>query len=441
MPDGGEQYEEYGTRVANMSFADLLVDLQAQDLGFLGGLRTYLMEVKNHRILRPSRLLAGTEAVVGHAFSPISLKWLSKMATEADKTAIRALTGSNFDWDLAETAPQGTMNATLPSASDDALDPAFVARKQVFHELWLFEMSKLVQAWAESRVDAASGTASFAKADLQGDTDLTAGMQTRSDELVEADFRHAEDWNDWQLTLMQDTYETVELDWVLRFMVYHGMLIPPVGGSAAYTYHAGGGSAGASFDSARDEVARLNGEVDVRLNTRAPSDGLFESTVIPQSLSSSTNEAESGRSFATAIMPLFDRMTSDDPDFRLGTYEDHNWGQFSADIYLVSTPNPAGFWWFTTTMRFFDELAAAANQDDTANGGAGKFAWFALYNDPEVVDEVNLRYGDDHAATAPDHGPAPDHKLHIHLDIRPLTIAPDAQTGYSINANGRLDIP
>jgi hypothetical protein len=446
------RYAEYEQAHAEMAFQDLIAEMPGLGLGFLGGLRAYLLAGEG--LTAPAgRMLAAVEAVVGQAFSPLAAAWMES-ASAADQTAMRALTGSNFDWSLAETTPQGTMAATVPSTAAENLDPAFVARKQVFHELWLFEMSKLVQGWAEPKVNEKTQTAHFTSAALQADEALSGQMQASSDAMITAEFEHANDEGNWQLTQMRTEYATVQMDWVLRFMVYHALLEAPVGASSKYTYHAGGGDAGATFDGAHAEMAALNGDIDTRLNARMPGNGLFESTVIAPERSSDEESSEAARSFAATTMPLFERIRQidevDGPNLsiahKLGTYDNHNWGQFSADVYLVSGINETagtdgiGFWMFSTTMRFFDALAAAAEMDETASGGAGKFAWSALYNHQAVVDEVNERYGPNRIAMAEGHGPGKA-TLHIHLDIRPMDLAPDSATGFGINTNGRVEIP
>jgi len=49
---------------------------------------------------------------------------------------------------------------------------------------------------------------------------------------------------------------------------------------------------------------------------------------------------------------------------------------------------------------------------------------------------INAKYGD-RMSSAPHHGPAPD-KLHMHLDIRPLNVVADPDTGFGIDSSGRV---
>lgn len=480
IPDAGLQYVEYEEEHRTQSFSALLADLQGQHIGFLGGLRNYLLTGEG-RPTAVGKMLAAVEAVIGHPFSPAARTWL-RNATEADRTAMRALTGSNFDWNLPEVAGQGTEDATVANSDEETLNPAFVARKQIFHELWLFEMSQLVMDWAEARISTDAATALFSAGDLQGDSAQMGVLRSTTDTMITEEFTLAGGGTDWQMTAIRAKYATYELDWILRFMVYQGVLVPPVDTASQYTYHSGGGSAGASFASQHTAVTTLNDTADTRLNTRDPQNGMFESGVIDPERSSNIKAGEveqqnvdrvaaleaqiaaetdpakkaeleaqleeaqqvledsrGPRSFAESILPLFNRMTANDPPFRLGNYDSHNWGQFSVDLYL-NAGFDRGFWMYSTTVRFFDQLAAAAEMDESASGGAGKFAWFALYNDTLVAADINEKYGDGRIRTdVAGHGPGDS--LHIHLDIRPMNMAPDSQTGYSINSNGRVEVP
>jgi hypothetical protein len=55
-----------------------------------------------------------------------------------------------------------------------------------------------------------------------------------------------------------------------------------------------------------------------------------------------------------------------------------------------------------------------------------------------MIATVGGKYGKNRISKAPHHGPAPD-KLHIHLDVRPDKLQPDAVTGFRVNSSGRVD--
>ena len=54
----------------------------------------------------------------------------------------------------------------------------------------------------------------------------------------------------------------------------------------------------------------------------------------------------------------------------------------------------------------------------------------AIYNDKPLAVEINKKFGAGRVIHVENHGPAPDHKLHIHLDLKPTTLRWDATRGY-----------
>ena len=50
---------------------------------------------------------------------------------------------------------------------------------------------------------------------------------------------------------------------------------------------------------------------------------------------------------------------------------------------------------------------------------------------------MNQKYGAGRVVNVENHGPAPDHKLHIHLDLRPVKVVKDRVTGFTIK-DGRV---
>ena len=57
-----------------------------------------------------------------------------------------------------------------------------------------------------------------------------------------------------------------------------------------------------------------------------------------------------------------------------------------------------------------------------------------------MIATIGRKYGAGRISKAPNHGPAPDHKLHVHVDLRPVTLEPDPQTGFSVAADGRIQV-
>lgn len=470
-------YSDYERDHHGLWMKELVEDLIKQPREFVGGLRDYVL-VGNGLAGNQGRTLAAIESVIGFKYSPVAEKWMQAAAiTNPDQIAeIRAATGKTFDWILPESS-LGTNKTTAPIASNGS-QPAMVARKEVFHEAWLFAMAHEVMAWADKKVDTTTGNASFKAEDISGDKTTLGKLKAASDKLIKAEFPEA----DWKTKNVKADYATINVDWVLRFMVYHGLIQPPKGSDPKYSYAKGGGTAATAFEEQSTKVTGLEADVKKRMKTNNPKKGLFSHAEVPMALSSDKGQVKGEqakidavtaieakiaaetdpkklatlntqlaaakkaladlpayRSFATSILPLLDRLAAANTTFKIGTYISHSWGQFSGDVFINTKLKSDGFWQESVVNQFFDDLNTAAEKDDTATGGAGKFAWRAIYNDEAVAKETNKKYGSGRQLTGiPGHGPD---KIHIHLDLRPLNLAKDSTTGYTTNANGRVVVP
>jgi hypothetical protein len=144
--------------------------------------------------------------------------------------------------------------------------------------------------------------------------------------------------------------------------------------------------------------------------------------------------AQGYRTFAVEVVDFLDRLRTRNTTWVAGTYPGHSWGEFSIDIFLNVGEDAQGFYEVDATETFFDDL------NDTALevGPWGTFQWRAVYNDDRMIATVGGKFGRNRISKAPDHGPAP-HKLHIHLDVRPDKLQPDAVTGFTVGASVRVD--
>lgn len=144
--------------------------------------------------------------------------------------------------------------------------------------------------------------------------------------------------------------------------------------------------------------------------------------------------AQGYRTFATEVVDFLERLRRRNTRFSAGTYPRHSWGEFSVDVFLNVGEDKQGFYNVGPTETFFDDL------NDTALevGKWGTFQWRAVYNDDRMIATVGAKYGARRISKAPHHGPSPD-KLHIHLDVRPDKLQPDAVTGFQVDAAGRVD--
>ena len=120
--------------------------------------------------------------------------------------------------------------------------------------------------------------------------------------------------------------------------------------------------------------------------------------------------------------------------FHAGTYPRHGkFGEYAADMFPVINQSAYGFYEIGKAEQFVDDINAVA---EAGHPVWGKFAWQIVYNDAALQAKINAKYGP-RMSPAPHHGPAPD-KLHMHLDIRPLSVIADSDTGFGVNASGRV---
>ena len=79
---------------------------------------------------------------------------------------------------------------------------------------------------------------------------------------------------------------------------------------------------------------------------------------------------------------------------------------------------------------FFEALNAACMQ----SGPPGQFAWKGIYNDAGLAQEMDGLYGAGRVLSGVEgHGPGP--RMHVHLDVRPLTVPFDDVTGFWLDGS------
>jgi hypothetical protein len=155
-------------------------------------------------------------------------------------------------------------------------------------------------------------------------------------------------------------------------------------------------------------------------------------------------KAQGFHTFAADVANLLQRLRKKNTSWKAGTYPGHSWGEFSVDIFLstglVNEPNAGefsgNFWTKSVVRTFFDDLNSVAEEEDPVTG---KMEWRAIYNDVPLAGEINTKYGKGRVIQEPDHGPD-GHKLHIHLDLRPIKQRLDSKSGYKINEEGRVEM-
>jgi hypothetical protein len=147
--------------------------------------------------------------------------------------------------------------------------------------------------------------------------------------------------------------------------------------------------------------------------------------------------AQGYRAFASSVVDFLTRLRARNGRFVAGTYPRHVWAEYSVDVFLTVSEDADGFYKRPETERFLDDVNATALD---SGGPYGAFQWHAVYNDAQIADTINAKYGAGRMHRLPHHGPAPD-KLHIHLDLRPATLTPDNVSGFRIGPDGRVRVP
>jgi hypothetical protein len=130
------------------------------------------------------------------------------------------------------------------------------------------------------------------------------------------------------------------------------------------------------------------------------------------------------------VVALLRRIRERNKTWKAGTYPGHWWNDFSVDIFVAASLRPDGFWARDKMTDFFRALNAACEQD----AAAGRFAWRAIYNDAGLAQDIDKLFGDTRMLHGVDgHGPGP--RMHVHLDVRPLTVPFDATTGFWLDGS------
>jgi hypothetical protein len=133
---------------------------------------------------------------------------------------------------------------------------------------------------------------------------------------------------------------------------------------------------------------------------------------------------------AKPVVALLRRLRELNQTWRAGTYPGHWWNDFSVDIFIAAGLEASGFWKRDTMRPFFRALNTACEQDTVP----GRYAWKGLYNDDGLAREMDGLYGAGRVlAGVEGHGPGP--RMHVHLDVRPLTVPFDATTGFWLDGS------
>ncbi len=133
---------------------------------------------------------------------------------------------------------------------------------------------------------------------------------------------------------------------------------------------------------------------------------------------------------AKPVVALLGRLRAINQTWRAGTYPGHWWNDFSVDIFIAAGLEASGFWKRDSVRAFFRALNTACEQDVSP----GRFAWKGIYNDAGLAQEMDALYGAGRVLSGVEgHGPGP--RMHVHVDVRPLTVPFDATTGFWLDGS------
>lgn len=340
---------------------------------------------------------------------------------------------------IPAAAGLGTAATTAPIAT---VSPQRQMVELLDAEVVLFAKARVLAPWVDRRFSTSvsqilADAALMRQLDLARDAQLMAQLRPWPRAAI-PDRRGQLFPDDAFLTgRLRAPQNAAELEPLLRFMHFYGLLLLP--GISASPPRISDVLANitrveARMDRTRFDRASAAIEAFARTFKRKIADGALADAVVQRELMPEEWAASSAlevRRLARPVVDLLRRLRSRNTAWRVGLYPRHWWNEFSADIYLASGFDTRGFYKPAASRTFFDDLDHVCR--DTA--APGQFAWKAIYNDDPLRTELDGKFGAGRVLHAPKHGPGPD--IHIHLDLRPLSVALDAQTGFRLE-QGRV---
>lgn len=329
-------------------------------------------------------------------------------------------------------------SGTRVPVANEALKPQTRMGNELKLELSLFDKANLIADWIAKKLpsaDAGNGPIfSLTPGDVFADQELIQKMSPvpKAEMELQPVFEMLVDYGVLSLALPPDSKYTAVIDEKTRKL------------------------ATGSLKSAQSSLGEFFKKFERRVAEGNPARPLVATELLPLDWSADRGKVKSEkdesdramfRTFARPVVSLLTRLRKRNTSWLAGTYPKHSWGEFSVDIFLtaskmVDVANIGAFsgrYYDPDVVRtFFDDLNAVADEETP---DFGKCAWRAIYNDTHLAAEINKKYGAGRVLTSiTGHGPAgltPD--IHIHLDIAPLKLRPDATSGYERNL-GRIQI-
>ncbi len=232
-----------------------------------------------------------------------------------------------------------------------------------------------------------------------------------------------------------------DVEAILRLMHFYGLvLLPGIAATPSRISDIVASITRVEARMERDRFDRTTPRLEAFATTfkRKIADGLLADAVVErETMPEEWNPAMKAdvRRLAKPVVEVLRRLRARNTAWKVGLYggptHPHFWNEFSGDVFL-STPWDARQFYVPSAVRtFFDDLDTACRE----TAAPGPFAWKAIYNDDPLRAELDRKFGQGRVLRAEGHGPGP--RIHIHLDLRPLSVALDRQTGFRVE-RGRV---
>lgn len=332
----------------------------------------------------------------------------------------------------------GTSNTVAPMAD---VSPQRQMNEILDREMILFARARILAEWIDrkfsSTIDqAAADPALMTRLDVSKDKKLRERLRpfaggklpNRRDQLFTTD--------DVLAKLLKAPKDSAALVPAFELLRDYGVVLLPPGPSATSRSVI----ASVTRVEARLERSRFDKESEaieraaVQFKKDVANPGIFHHAIEAEAIPSDiwVDKAKPPLKVAKPVVALLRRLRERSKAWHAGTYKPHWWNDFSIDAFIIANVNKDDGFWARGPMREFFKALNAACEDTAA---PGQFAWRAIYNDKPLAHEIDRLYGAGRVLQAEGHGPGP--RMHVHLDLRPLTVPFDATTGFSIK-DGRV---
>jgi hypothetical protein len=376
----------------------------------------------------------GSESLESESLGSESLEseWIGEEPSEQTTPAVTTVV-------IPAAAGLGTAATTAPIAT---VSPQRQMVELLDTEIIFFAKARILAPWVDRRFSTSvsqilADAALMRQLDLTRDTQLMAQLRPWPRAAIPDRRSQLFPEDTFLASRLRAPQNAAELEPLLRFMHFYGLLLlpgvsaspPSISAVLANITRVEARMDRTRFDRTSAAIETFARTFKQKIEAGALADAVVQRELMPAEWAAGA--APEVRRLAKPVVDLLRRLRTKNTAWRVGLYPRHWWNEFSADIYLKSGFDDRGFYKVAAARTFFDDLDQACR--DTA--APGQFAWKAVYNDDPLRAELDGKFGAGRALNAPKHGPGPD--IHIHLDLRPLTVTFDAQTGFRVE-QGRV---